>query len=63
LDNKEDKEYIKQQVYELKIKAKAQGFAIGIGHDRRATLEVLREVMPELAKEGYKFIFISELVK
>ncbi|MDD5196804.1 MAG: divergent polysaccharide deacetylase family protein [Candidatus Omnitrophota bacterium] len=63
LDNKGDKEYIKQQIYELKVKARLRGFAIGIGHNRRATLEVLREVMPLLAGEGYKFVFLSEMAQ
>ncbi|MDO8662586.1 MAG: divergent polysaccharide deacetylase family protein [Candidatus Omnitrophota bacterium] len=61
LDNLEEREYIKQQIYKLKAKARAKGFAIGIGHDRKVTLEVLREVMPQIAKEGYKFVFLSEL--
>lgn len=61
LDNIEEKEYIKRQIYILKNKARLKGFAIGIGHDRRVTLEVLKEVMPKLAKEGYKFVFLSEL--
>lgn len=60
LDNLEDREYIKQQIYKLRDKARAQGFAIGIGHDRKVTLEVLKEVMPRLAREGYRFIFLSE---
>jgi polysaccharide deacetylase 2 family uncharacterized protein YibQ len=63
LDNKEEPRYIKQQIYKLKLKAKIYGHAIGIGHDRKITLEVLRETMPELEKEGYKFVFVSELVK
>ncbi|MFH1269825.1 MAG: divergent polysaccharide deacetylase family protein [Candidatus Omnitrophota bacterium] len=63
LDNKEDPAYIKGQIYKLKRKAEARGYAIGIGHDRKNTLEVLKEIMPELAKEGYKFVFVSELVK
>ncbi|MDD4954219.1 MAG: divergent polysaccharide deacetylase family protein [Candidatus Omnitrophica bacterium] len=63
LDNNEDPEYIKQQIYKLKSKARANGYAIGIGHDRRATLEVLKEQMPLLAREGYKFVFVSELVR
>ncbi|MDD2928124.1 MAG: divergent polysaccharide deacetylase family protein [Candidatus Omnitrophica bacterium] len=63
LDNKGDKEYIKQQIYELKVKSRLRGFAIGIGHDRRATLEVLREVMPLMAREGYKFVFLSEMAQ
>jgi hypothetical protein len=63
LDNVSDTQYIKNQVYKLKLKAKFYGYAIGIGHDRKATLEVLAQVMPQLEKEGYKFVFLSELVK
>lgn len=62
LDNEEEPEYIKRQIYKLKTKAEAYGRAIGIGHDRRITLEVLREVMPQLEKEGFKFVFVSDLV-
>lgn len=61
LDNKEDPVYIKQQINKLKTRARMYAEAIGIGHDRKNTLEVLAEVMPELAKEGYKFVFLSEL--
>ncbi len=63
LDNIEEPGYIKGQIYKLKRKAKMSGQAIGIGHDRRTTLEVLKEVMPELDREGYKFVFVSELIK
>ncbi|MDD5238281.1 MAG: divergent polysaccharide deacetylase family protein [Candidatus Omnitrophica bacterium] len=63
LDNKQDPEYIKGQLRKLKAKAIGYGYAIGIGHDRRSTLEVLKEVMPEMEKEGYKFVFVSELVR
>lgn len=62
LDNKEDPAYIKGQVNKLKLRAKSKGAAIGIGHDRKATLEVLSETMPQLEKEGYKLVFLSELV-
>lgn len=61
LDNQEEREYIKKQIYILKEKARARGFAIGIGHDRKLTLEVLKEVMPKIAKEGFKFVFLSEV--
>ncbi len=63
LDNNSDYRYIKQQLQELKNKAKIQGKAIGIGHDHRLTLEVLRDVMPEIEREGFRFVFVSELVK
>lgn len=62
LDNKEDPVYIKEQINKLKLRAKEKGSAIGIGHDRKVTLEVLKEVMPELEKEGYKLVYLSELV-
>ncbi len=61
LDNRSEHEYIKGQVEKLKSVAKKNGFAVGIGHDRKDTLEVLNEVMPELEEEGYRFVFVSEL--
>lgn len=63
LDNENNPGYIKGQINKLKLQAKRRGFAIGIGHDRATTLKTLKEVMPELEKEGYKFVFVSELVK
>jgi polysaccharide deacetylase 2 family uncharacterized protein YibQ len=63
LDNLEEPEYIKRQLNELKAIAKTRGFGIGIGHDRKVTLEVLRKSIPELSRQGYKFVFVSELVK
>ncbi len=62
LDNKSDTEYIKTQLYKLKTKAKMYGEAVGIGHDRRNTILVLKEMMPVLEKEGYKFVFVSQLL-
>lgn len=63
LDNKEEPEYIKQQIYKLKTRARIYGQAIGIGHDQKTTLEVLKEAIPSIEKEGYKFVFVSELVR
>lgn len=63
LDNEENPEYIKKQIYKLKEKADFYGSAIGIGHDRRSTLEVLSELMPVLERQGYKFVFVSDLVR
>jgi hypothetical protein len=63
IDNKQEPDYIKGQVNKLKTRARIYGQVIGIGHDRKTTLEVLKEVMPQLEKEGYRFVFVSELVK
>jgi len=62
LDNQEDPKYISGQIYKLKLRARARGKAIGIGHDQKITLEVLKEVMPQLEEEGYKFVFVSDLI-
>lgn len=63
LDNKADREYILGQVETLAKIAAQEGAAIGIGHDRAKTLEALAECMPDLRKRGFKFVYVSELVK
>ncbi|PIQ88093.1 MAG: hypothetical protein COV73_00670 [Candidatus Omnitrophica bacterium CG11_big_fil_rev_8_21_14_0_20_43_6] len=63
MDNQDDFEYIQGQLTKLKNLARRQGVAIGIGHDRKNTLMVLKEMLPKLEKEGYKFIFLSQAVR
>ncbi len=63
LDNKDDMNYIRSQVARLESLAEKNGKALGIGHDRKNTLLVLKEEMPKLAKKGYKFVFVSEIAK
>jgi len=63
LDNQNDFEYIKRQLIKLKNLAGRQGTAIGIGHDRQKTLLVLKEILPLLEREGYKFVFLSQVVE
>jgi hypothetical protein len=61
LDNHQDPSYIRQQIEQLKKKARLNGQAVGIGHDRKVTLEVLKEELPAIEEEGYKLVFVSEL--
>lgn len=63
LDNTPEREYIKKQLEKLKQKAQIKGYALGIGHDRKLTLETLREMLPQIEKEGYQFVFVSEVVE
>lgn len=63
LDNKSDAEYILGQLEVLAKTAEQDGFAVGIGHDRKKTLEVLAQALPELKKRGFRFVYTSELVK
>ncbi|MDD5120358.1 MAG: divergent polysaccharide deacetylase family protein [Candidatus Omnitrophica bacterium] len=62
LDNENNPAYIRAQLIKLKKISSKKGIAVGIGHDRKATLEVLKEMLPEMAEEGYKFVFVSEIV-
>jgi polysaccharide deacetylase 2 family uncharacterized protein YibQ len=45
----------------LASKAKSNGSAIGIGHDRPATIAVLKEMIPKLEADGFEFVYVSEL--
>jgi polysaccharide deacetylase 2 family uncharacterized protein YibQ len=63
LDNKNDAQYIVGQLELLARIARQSGYAIGIGHDRPKTLDVLAKLVPELKKRGFKFVYVSELVK
>jgi len=63
LDNNADPRYIRRQLYRLAQQARKNGSAVGICHDRRNTITVLKEAIPALAREGYKFVFLSELAR
>ena len=63
IDNESDPEYIRGQIAKLKSLASARGWAIGIGHDRKNTLEVLREELPKIRNEGYELVYVSELAQ
>ncbi len=63
LDNHLDAEYIKGQLLKTAEKAKRNGSAIGIGHDRAVTLKVIQEVAPKLQEEGIQFVYVSQLTR
>ncbi len=63
LDNRDEPKYIRKQINVLKNLAGIHRVAIGIGHDRKNTLLILKEMLPQLTKEGYKFVFISEIAR
>ena len=43
-------------------KSEEKGIAIGIGHVKPQTLNVLAREIPELQKKGFRFEFVSNLV-
>ncbi|OGX38826.1 MAG: hypothetical protein A3C53_06970 [Omnitrophica WOR_2 bacterium RIFCSPHIGHO2_02_FULL_68_15] len=62
LDNEETPEAIRRQLQELAAAARRAGWAVGIGHDKRVTLEVLEQAMPQMERDGIEFVPLSEVV-
>ncbi|MFA6078772.1 MAG: divergent polysaccharide deacetylase family protein [Candidatus Omnitrophota bacterium] len=63
LDNESDANYIRKQMMDLRDFAFKNGSAIAICHDRKNTMKVLRQMLPELESEGIDFVYLSEMVK
>ena len=59
--SKADEEYIKERFQECLQVADERFFCIAIGHVRPLTVKVLKEVVPEAERQGYKFIFLEDL--
>ncbi len=62
LDNELDEEKIKIQLLKLAEASEEKGIAIGIGHVKPQTLNVLVKEIPVLQKKGFRFEFVSNLV-
>ena len=62
LDNELDEEKIKIQLLKLADTSEEKGIAIGIGHVKPQTLNVLAKEIPVLQKKGFRFEFVSNLV-
>lgn len=63
LDNSEEIPSIEKQMLVLRRLAFRKGRAMAIGHDKKNTVAVLARMMPEMAKEGIEFVYLSEMVK
>jgi len=55
--------YIRGQVRELASVALKQGRAIGVGHNKKITLKVLKDIIPDIEKKGIKIVPLKELVR
>ena len=63
LDNEADPYLINKQLDQLISTAQHKGSAIGVGHARPMTLQVLQKRIPELEKSGFQFKLVSSLYK
>ena len=62
LDNDDSIEKISERLDELVKLSRKQGVAIAIGHARPNTLKVLKDAIPQLISDGFKFEFGSKVV-
>jgi len=62
LDREENLEKIKKATRLVMRKAKKEGKAVAIGHPHPLTAQAIREMIPELEKEGIRLVFASEVV-
>ena len=62
LDNERDPEYIRNQYLKLLKQAKRKGYAIGIGHPYKETMDVLAKELPLLEQAGYKLVPVSAIL-
>jgi len=61
LDVQAEEEYVMEQMHILIEKAKASGYAIGIGHNNRATVNVLKTMHTSLEEMGVRPVYCSQL--
>lgn len=62
LDEVDDAQAIEARLWDLAGMAARAGQAVGIGHDREATLHALTAVLPRLETRGFRFVPISQLL-
>ena len=63
LDHKESYSEILNRLDSLVSLSHSMDVAIGIGHAKPLTLEVLKNEIPKLKKKGYQFVKLSEVVR
>jgi len=62
IDHQKDLETIKQAIRLAMKKAKQEGKAVAIGHPHPLTSRAIREMIPEIERDGIRLVFASEVV-
>ncbi len=62
LDNRNDRPSIEKQFAQLARVAQARGYAVGIGHDRTLTLQIIKEQTETLRQDGFEIVTINRLI-
>ena len=63
LDNENTLSHVRRMLQTLEALARRQGYALGIGHPRDATLAALKEWLPEMKRKGLVLVPVSSIVR
>ncbi len=63
LDAKDDETWIRKKFWELLGKAVPGSGVVMIAHPREKTLKVLMDLLPQVAEQGVRFVYASELAR
>lgn len=63
IDNENDPIYIRKQIEQAMEIAKRDGSVIAIGHYRRNTLRVIKDMLPLFQQEGIELVRVKELLE
>jgi polysaccharide deacetylase 2 family uncharacterized protein YibQ len=63
LDNVNTRDAIIKQIMVLAKEARRRGYAVAIGHDRHLTMQVIKDEIPLLEKQGFQIVSIKTLLK
>ena len=63
IDNQPTVEAVKEELRKAGEKALSSGRIVVIGHDKKPTLDAIREMAPELERNGVKLVLVKELLE
>ena len=63
IDHRNDPEHIRLQMEKVEKVAEKAGSCVAIGHDRKVTIETLKEIIPGMKERGVKFVRLSEVLE
>lgn len=63
IDNEMNLPAIKDRLREAKKIAKLEGRVVVIGHDKKMTLQAIKELVPEIEREGVRLVLARELLQ
>lgn len=63
LDHVQDRDHVRRSLARLEERARAKGYAIGIGHPHEETLEAVRPWLADLEARGFALVPVSAILR